>query len=158
MPQFDIRRYLKHGTLTQLRSFEASARLGSISRAAEELHMAQATASVQIKKLSESVGLPLLEQVGNHIQTTEAGQQVLAGCAEVFRVLSEMEGALSDIRGVATGSLRVAVPPPARQFASRLLDAFLQRNHGVHAALEVHERPELIERLESREHDLCILV
>ena len=55
--QPDIRRYLKHGTLPQLRALEAAARLGSLTRAADELHMAQATASVQIKKLSETVGL-----------------------------------------------------------------------------------------------------
>src|SRR5512138_829339 len=55
MLQSEIRRYLKHGTLPQLRAFEASARLGSVTRAAQELHMAQATASVQLKKLSETV-------------------------------------------------------------------------------------------------------
>ena len=44
MPRSDIRRYLKHGTLPQLRAFEASARLGSLARAAEELHIAQPTA------------------------------------------------------------------------------------------------------------------
>ena len=47
MPQVDIHRYLRHGTLPQLRVFEASARLGSFARAAEELHMAPPTASVR---------------------------------------------------------------------------------------------------------------
>ena len=42
MLQPGIRRYLKHGTLPQLRVFEASARLGSLTRAAEELHFGQA--------------------------------------------------------------------------------------------------------------------
>ena len=56
MPQVNIRRYLKHGTLPQLRVFEASVRLGSLARAAEELHMAPPTASVQIKKLTETIG------------------------------------------------------------------------------------------------------
>ena len=64
MPQSKIRRYLRHGTLPQLSVFEAVARLASFTRAAEELYMAQPTVSVQIKKLSETVGLPVLEQVG----------------------------------------------------------------------------------------------
>jgi DNA-binding transcriptional LysR family regulator len=71
-----IRRYLKHGTLPQLRVFEAAARLGSLTRAAEELHIAQPTASVQIKKLTETVGLPLFEQVGKRVYLTEAGQRL----------------------------------------------------------------------------------
>ena len=67
MPQSKIRRYLKHGTLPQLSVFEAVARLGNFTRAAEELYMAQPTVSVQIKKLTETIGLPLFEQVGKRI-------------------------------------------------------------------------------------------
>jgi DNA-binding transcriptional LysR family regulator len=158
MPQSDIRRYLKHGTLPQLRAFEASARLGSFTRAAEELHMAQATASVQIKKLSETVGLALFEQVGKRIHLTEAGQGVYTGCREVFRALSDMEQALAEMRGVASGRLRFAVPSAAKHFASRLLGAFAQRNPRVQASLQIHDRPALIERLKNNEADLYLFV
>jgi DNA-binding transcriptional LysR family regulator len=159
MPQPpDIRRYLKHGTLPQMRAFEASARLGSFTRAAEELHMAQATASVQIKKLSETVGLALFEHSGKRFYLTEAGERVYAGCSEVFRALSNMEQALIELRGVACGRLQVAVPSTAHYFASRLLEAFLHRNPGVHASLQVHDRAALIERLGKHEDDLYMLV
>ena len=156
--QPDIRRYLKHGTLPQLRAFEASARLGSLTRAAEELHMAQATASVQIKKLSETLGFALFEQVGKRIQLTEAGQRVYAGCSEVFRVLSDMERTLVEMRGVASGRLRLGVPASAGHFAARLLDAFVQRNPCVQASLQVHERLKLIGRLRNNEDDLYMFV
>ena len=76
MSQPDIHRYLRHGTLPQLRLFEAAARLGSFTRAAQELHMAQPTASVQIKKLSETVGVPLFEQVGKRLYLTDAGRRL----------------------------------------------------------------------------------
>src|SRR5687767_8302206 len=89
MPQPpDIRRYLKHGTLPQLRAFEASARLGSFTRAAQELYISQAAASVQIKKLTETVGLPLFEQVGKRVYLTDAGERLYAGCNEVFHALA----------------------------------------------------------------------
>lgn len=156
--QPDIRRYLKHGTLPQLRAFEASARLGSLTRAAEELHMAQATASVQIKKLSETLGFALFEQVGKRIQLTEAGQRVYAGCGEVFRVLSDMERTLGEMRGVASGRLRLGVPASARHFAARLLDAFVQRNPCVQASLQVHERLTLVGRLRNNADDLYLFV
>lgn len=158
MPQSDIRRYLKHGTLPQLRALEASARLGSLSRAAAELHMAQATASVQVKKLSETVGFPLFEQVGNRIQLTEAGERVYAGCARVFSALAEMEDALSEMRGLASGTIRLAVPPAAGPFASRLVNAFLERNRGIRALVEVHDRRALIDRLENQRDDLYMFV
>jgi DNA-binding transcriptional LysR family regulator len=158
MPRSDIGRYLKHGTLPQLRVFEASARLGSFTRAAQELHVAQATASVRIKKLSETVGIPLFEQVGKRIQLTEAGQRVYAGCGEVFRVLSDMEQALAGVRGLASGQLRLAAPATARHFASRLLSAFVRRNPDVQASLQIHDRHALIDRLGNNADDLYVFV
>ena len=151
-PPPDIRRYLKHGTLPQLRAFEASARLRNFTRAAEELHMAQATASVQIKKLSETVGLALFEHVGRGFQLTEAGRRVYAGCGEVFRALSNMEQALIELRGAAAGQLQLAAPSSAHYFTARLLEAFLERNPAVHASLQV------CDRLALAEHDLCMLL
>src|SRR3954463_11037966 len=93
-----IRRYLKHGTLRQLSVFQAVARLGSFTRAAEELHMAQPTVSVQMKKQSESFGVPLFEQNGRTIRLTDAGRALEESCQEMFAVLSRLDDRLNDIR------------------------------------------------------------
>jgi LysR family transcriptional regulator, low CO2-responsive transcriptional regulator len=84
MVQKKIRRYLKHGTLPQLSVFDAVARLGSFTKAAEELYMAQPTVSVQMKKLAETVGLPLIEQIGKNIHLTEAGRVLHAASAHLI--------------------------------------------------------------------------
>lgn len=154
MPQSNIRRFLKHGTLPQLRVFEASARLGSFARAAQELHMAPPTVSVQIKKLNETVGLPLFEQVGKRIYLTDAGRRVYAGCDDLFRALSILEEELTEMRGLASGHLRLAATSTAKYFAPRLLGAFIQRYPGIEASLQIHNRSTLIERLASNEDDL----
>ena len=154
MPQSSIRRFLKHGTLPQLRVFEASARLGSLTRAALELNMAQPTASVQVKKLSETVGLPLFEQVGKRIYLTEAGRRVHEGCNDVFRALASLEETLSQMRGLASGHLNLAVSTAAKYFAPRLLAAFVQRHPGIEVSLQIHNRSTLIERLGNNEDDL----
>ena len=159
MPQPpNIRRYLKHGTLPQLCAFEASARLGSFTRAAQELHMSQAAASVQIKKLTDTVGLPLFEQVGKRIYLTDAGERVYAGCDQLFRALSSLEQALTEMRDLASGHLRLAVTSTARYFAPRLLGAFAQRNPGIEASLQIHNRVTLIERLANNQDDLYMFV
>jgi DNA-binding transcriptional LysR family regulator len=154
MPRPEIRRYLKHGTLPQLRVFEASARLGSLARAAQELHIAQPTASVQVRKLSETVGLPLFEQVGKRIYLTEAGKQVHAGCNDVFHALSRLEEMLTEMRGLDSGHLQLAVTSTAKYFAPRLLGAFIQRYPGIETSLQVHNRSTLIERLANNVDDL----
>ena len=154
MPQPNIRRYLKHGVLPQLRVFEASARLGCFARAAEELHLAQPTVSVQIKKLSETVGFPLFEQVGKRIFLTDAGQQVFSGCNDVFRALSSLEERLTEMRGLDSGHLQLAVTSSAKYFAPRLLGAFIQRYPGVATSLHINNRSNLLERLRNNEDDL----
>lgn len=153
----NIRRYLKHGTLPQLRVFEASVRLGSLARAAEELHMAPPTASVQIRKLSETVGSPLLEQVGKRMYPTDVGRRVYDGCAEVFRAFGSLESALQDLRTLDSGELRVAAVSSARYFAPRLLGAFAQRHPGIRTTLHVGNSAELAQRLRRNEDDLYLV-
>ena len=156
MLQPGIRRYLRHGTLSQLRAFEASARLGNITRAAEELHIAQPTASVQIKKLTEIVGLPLFEYVGNRVHLTDAGHRLYAGCHQIFHAFSTLEETLNGLRAIETGHLRLAVSSTGKYFAPRMLGAFMQRYPGVQASLEIQNRQSLLDRLENNEDDLYV--
>lgn len=156
MSESNIRRYLKHGTLPQLAVFEASARLGSFSRAAEEQHLAQPTVSVQIKKLTETVGLPLFEQVGKKIFLTEAGRELYAACKELFHTLGTVDTALADLRGLRAGRLNLAVSTTGKYFTPRLLAAFIQRYPGVEISLHIFNRQTLIDRLEQNEDDLYI--
>ncbi len=156
MPNSRIKRYLKHGTLPQFAVFEASARLGSFTRAAEELHMAQPTVSVQIKKLTETVGLPLFEQVGKRIFLTEPGRQLYASCEQVFRTIANVEDSFADIRGLKSGRLWLAVSTTGKYFAPRMLAAFIQRHPGVEVSLQIHNRRTLIDRLTNNEDDLYI--
>ncbi len=93
-----IRRYLKHGTLPQLRVFEAVVRHGSFTRAAEELHIAQPTVSVQIRKLTETAGLPLLEPAGKRVQATAAGRALYEACRDLFGTLACVEDVLAGLR------------------------------------------------------------
>ena len=75
---------MRHTTLRQLEVFEAIARLGNFTRAAEELHLTQPTVSMQIKKLTDAVGLPLFEQVGKKVYLTEAGRALQDFSRQIF--------------------------------------------------------------------------
>lgn len=90
-----LRRYLRHGMLPQLMVFEAVARLGSVTRAGEELHLAQPTVSMQLRKLQDAIGLRLVEWRGRRMELTEAGRELHRCCAEVFAVFGALEHRLS---------------------------------------------------------------
>jgi DNA-binding transcriptional LysR family regulator len=157
VPQGKIRRYLKHGMLPQLRVFEAVTRHGSFTRAAEELYMAQPTVSVQIRKLTETVGMPLLEQVGKRIHVTAAGHELYAGCREIFDTLSGIEDALSNIRGLKSGSLRIAASTTAKYLAPHLLAEFVRLHSGIEVFLHVSCRQTILARLSANMDDLYIV-
>ncbi|MGV3628639.1 MAG: LysR family transcriptional regulator [Betaproteobacteria bacterium] len=156
MPQPAIRRYLKHGTLPQLGVFEAVARLGSFTKAAEELYMAQPTVSVQMKKLSETVGLPLIEQIGKRIHLTDAGHVLQAACMEIFGTLTGLERSLDDLRGLEAGQLQLAVSTTGEYFAPRVLAAFVKQHPHVEVSLQIHNRGVLLERMAKNLDDLYI--
>lgn len=98
-----LRRYFRHGMLPQMMVFEAVARLGSFTRAGEELCLAQPTVSVQVRKLSESLGLPLLELTARKVVLTDAGREVYETVQVLFRFFIAAEerlDALRKLRGV----------------------------------------------------------
>ena len=95
MPRSSLRRYFRHGLFPQLMVFEAVARLRSVTRAAEELHLAQPTVSTQIRKLSDCLGLALFEHRGRGLEPTAAGTELRAACEKLIALLERTEEQLA---------------------------------------------------------------
>src|SRR2546426_8297218 len=109
-----LRRFFRHGMLVQLLVFETVARLGSVTRAAAELHLAQPTVSMQLRKLAEALELTLFEQRGRGLALTPAGRALHESCADLIQSLARMEGRLAALRGPASEVLRAASRPSIR--------------------------------------------
>ncbi len=148
---------MRHSTFRQLELFEAIARLGSFTRAADELFLTQPTVSMQIKKLSDTVGMPLFEQVGKKIYLTDIGHELHRTCRGISEHLSNFEMIAADMKGLKKGKLRLAVVTTAKYFAPRLLGTFCQQYPGVEASLIVSNRERVLERLANNQDDLYIL-
>lgn len=153
MPDYLIR----HATLRQLQLFEAIVRLGSFTRAAEELFLTQPTISTQIKKLSDTFGLPLFEHVGRTVKPTQAGLELYETCKLIFESLANLEMKVADIKGVKRGRLRICVVTTAQYFAPEILGEFCKRYTGIDVALKVTNRHQIIERMLANEDDLYIM-
>lgn len=151
-----LRRLCRHGTLTQLAVFEAVARHGSITRAAEEMCLAQPTVSLQMKKLAEGVGAPLLEPGNRGLRLTDAGREVYAACEDVFARLTEMQDRVSNLQTRPPTTLRIAASSTAKYLMPRLLGAFWQSNPAVRIVLDVMNRARLITRLHSGADDFYV--
>jgi DNA-binding transcriptional LysR family regulator len=148
---------LNQATLHQLKVFEAAARHGSFTRAAEELFLTQPTVSMQIKQLTKSVGLPLFEQVGKRLYLTEAGRELYATCRQIFDTIAQFEMKVADLKGLKQGQLRLAVITTAKYFIPRLLGPFCQLYPGIEISLQVTNHEGILERMTNNMDDLYIM-
>ncbi|QRN52169.1 LysR family transcriptional regulator [Dyella caseinilytica] len=76
-------------SLNALRAFEATARLGSVSRAAEELHVTHGAISRQLRVLEEALDQPLFTRLGRGIALTATGEQLRDRVAGAFDQLRD---------------------------------------------------------------------
>jgi LysR family transcriptional regulator, low CO2-responsive transcriptional regulator len=156
MSRATTRRFFRHGLLPQLFVFEAVARLGSVTRAAEELHLAQPTVSMQLKKLAETMDVTLLEPQGRQLRLTGAGHALREICEELIHCLARADARLEAFRKPKGTRLHLAAEPEVRAVASRLLGAFCARHPGVQASLHVGERAALLTRLAAGTDDVYL--
>jgi DNA-binding transcriptional LysR family regulator len=157
MSRAKLRRFFRHGLLPQLFVFEAVARLGSVTRAAEELHLAQPTVSLQLKKLAEALEVVLFEQRGRRLHLTAAGRTLKEMCTELNAVLEGGDARLAPFRQPQTHEiLRLAAEPEARAVAARLIADFSTRNPGIQVSLHLAERAELLARFSAAEDDVYL--
>jgi len=151
-----INRFVRHATLRQLQLLEAIVRLGSFTRAAEEMFLTQPTVSMQIKKLTDTVGMPLFLHVGRSVEPTDAGREVYTACRTILRTLSDLEIKLADLKGLKSGRFRLGVITTAKYFAPEILGGFCEQFPGIDVSLKVTNRTRIIERMAANDDDLYI--
>jgi len=148
---------IRHLTLRQLQIFEAIVRLGSYTKAAEELFLTQPTVSMQIKKLTETIGIPLFEQVGRKTRPTEVGEELYLACKQMFGTLSGLESSIANFKGLRRGRLRLGVITTAKYFAPEILGGFCNEYPEIDVSLKVTNRDRILERITLGEDDLYVL-
>ena len=156
MSRAKLRRYFRHGLFPQLIVFEAVGRLGGVTRAAEELHLAQPTVSLQLKKLADTLEVQLFEQRGRRLYLTQAGERLKASCTGMFELFQDLEKDLENFRKPVPETVRLAAETGARHVAAQLLADFCARYPGVQVSLHVATREQLLARFTAGEDDVYL--
>jgi LysR family nitrogen assimilation transcriptional regulator len=110
--------------LRHARTFVTVVELGTVSKAAARLHIAQPALSRQIGDLEQELGLKLFDRVGRRLVLTSEGEQLLGDCRVLLNCASSIGERAQQLRRGDAGILKVAASP---QFIEGTLSGFLDR-------------------------------
>jgi DNA-binding transcriptional LysR family regulator len=114
--------------------------------------------SLQIRLLERACGVRLFERVGRRILIAPAGRVLRDYSQRMFALERDAERALDDVRGLATGTLRiVSSGTAATYYLAPLWTAFQRRYPGIHVQLSLENSQRVTERLLALEDDVGVL-
>ncbi len=142
--------------LRHLKTFVTVAELGTVSKAALRLHIAQPALSRQISELEEELGVMLFDRVGRRLVLSSTGEQLLGDCQALLEHARDIGERAQSLRRGDTGVLRVAASPHLLEglFPDFLL-RYAQRYPGVQVKLIDTVGPDMLSMLERGEIDLA---
>lgn len=146
-------------TLKHLRALAAVAERGSITAAAEVLHLTPPAIHSQIKGLEAILQTPVLQRASDTAgsQLTEAGRAVLEAAGRIDVILSQC---LGDVRALAqgrAGRVVLGVVSTGKYFAPKLVKRLQALCPEVEIVLRVGNRTEVIADLDRHAADLTVM-
>lgn len=141
----------RHLTFRLLQVFRQVAQSGSISAASRLLHLTQPTVSLQLKKLSEVIGEPLLDYQQHKLQLTAAGELLYLAVQDIDDRLAEFLQQLKHQRSGNSGAISLAVVNTAQYLLPTILAAFDQAYPAVQVTLHIGNRARILERFEQQQ-------
>lgn len=110
--------------LRELRNFMRVARAGSVSRAADELHLAQPALSRQVKKLEHELGVSLFTRHGRGVRLSTAGSLLLERAEAIAQLVHRTSEEIKEDRAPARSRITLGAPPAA---GTLLVPPFVER-------------------------------
>ena len=127
----------KADRLKPLRAFCQTARLGSVSRAAEALYVSQPAITLQLQALERDLGVRLFERVGRRLTPSREGQLLLELARPLVEGIDTLDAVFHErVRGLDAGELNVAAGSSTILYLlPGIVEAFRQRHPGVRLSL-----------------------
>lgn len=145
--------------LEQLRSLETVVRLGTFTRAAEELFLAQPSLSRQIAALEKDLGAVLLHRDRGGARPTAAGAAVLPIARRMLADAETAHRELDELAGLRRGRVRLGAPPSlCVSLVADVLAVFAESHPGIDLLITEAGSHDLVRALEQGELDLALLV
>jgi DNA-binding transcriptional LysR family regulator len=115
--------------LPQLRTIIHVAELGSLSKAADRLHIAQPALSRQVRLLEAELGTRLFERHGRGMVVTEAGQGVLRHAYRILAEVQDIRASVAEDDVSLSGHVSIGMPPTVADILAAPLVSALRHRH-----------------------------
>lgn len=144
--------------MNQLRSFYAAAKLGSITKAAEELLVTPSAVTLQIKQLEENTGVRLLFRAGNSMRLTDAGSAVYERVRKIFEDIHSLEVFIADISKGKSGVLKIGCSETAAIYVMpTLIKAFKNAHPGITFVIDRGPNEDMVRSLLNHKNELLVV-
>ncbi len=144
--------------LRQLTTFLQVAELGSLSKAAERIRIAQPALSRQMRLLEQELGVALFIRHGRGMVLTPAGERLRIRAGAILRDLDDTRAELTEAAGAVRGRVVVGMPPTVGEvIATRLIERFLTQHPEVTLRVVLAFSGFLLDWLHSGEVDLAVV-
>ena len=144
-------------TLKQLRAFAAVVRTGSVTKAADTLHVTPPAISAQLKTLRLLAGTDMLSKTVDGLKPTLAGEEVLSLFERIEAAVEASAYRVEALKAGRTGVVGVAVVSTGKYFAPAIIAAFMQAYPGIELKPLIGNRQTVLKALENRSVDLAIM-
>ncbi|MCZ4273451.1 LysR substrate-binding domain-containing protein [Maritalea porphyrae] len=143
--------------LRQLEAFQATAKTGSVTRAAKSLGVSQPAVSRLLADFSTAIGFELFERKSGILTPTSEARYMLTEVSRVFESLDHLEDLRRDLKERTAGHLRIAcLPGFATSHLPRVLTEFLDNRPGVTLTLEPDRPERILEWIIGQQYDCGI--
>lgn len=144
--------------LHQLRYFLAIVDEGTFTAAAQAVHISQSGISTQLRTLERELGVDLVDRTSRRVHLTPAGERLVPSARAVTTAADDLRAAASDIRGLVTGSVRVAtVTGPVWPALFDAIAAVHARHPGIDLRLHEGASTDLIDEVRDGAADVAIV-
>lgn len=144
-------------TISQLKIFLKVVQFGSITKAADDLHLTQPAVSIQLKNFQKDFKHPLTEIVNKRLYVTDFGKEIANACENILNEIEIINYKSLGYRNNFTGKLKISIVSTGKYIMPYFLSTFLNDHPDVDLQMDVTNKSKVINSLEKNEIDFALL-
>lgn len=144
-------------TISQLKIFLKVVEFGSITKAADELHLTQPAVSIQLKNFQKDFKYPLTEIVNKRLYVTDFGNIIANACENLLNELEIINYKSLGYSNNYTGKLKISIVSTGKYIMPYFLSKFLNQHPDIDLLMDVTNKSKVITNLEKNEIDFALV-